>query len=211
MSKKKADVLEAERESFLAGAEKNGIDRQVADELFDSMTDFANYAFNKSHAASYALISYRTAYLKAHYPREYMAALLTSVLGNIPKTGEYIAECHHRGITVFPPNINESFARFHADSGAREGIRFGLAALKNIGGAFIEAVVRERESGGAFASMEDFISRMAGRELNKRQLEALIKAGAFDGLGGINRRQMLTSYEKIMDLSLDRSRRNLDG
>ena len=211
MSKKKADVLEAERESFLSGAEKNGIDRQVADELFDSMTDFANYAFNKSHAASYALISYRTAYLKAHYPREYMAALLTSVLGNIPKTGEYIAECHHRGITVFPPNINESFARFHADSGAREGIRFGLAALKNIGGAFIEAVVRERESGGAFASMEDFITRMAGRELNKRQLEALIKAGAFDGLGGINRRQMLTSYEKIMDLSLDRSRRNLDG
>ena len=210
MSKKKADVLEAEREDFLAGAEKNGIARQIANELFDDMSDFANYAFNKSHAASYALISYRTAYLKAHYPREYMAALLTSVLGNIPKTGEYIAECHHRGITVFPPDINGSFARFHADS-KREGIRFGLQALKNIGGSFIDAVVRERESGGVFVSLDDFISRMAGRELNKRQLEALIKAGAFDGLGGINRRQMLTSYEKIMDLSLDRSRRNLDG
>jgi DNA polymerase-3 subunit alpha len=211
MSKKKADVLEAEREDFLTGAEGNGIDRQTAGALFDDMSDFANYAFNKSHAAAYALISYRTAYLKAHYPREYMAALLTSVLGNIPKTGEYIVECHHRGITVFPPDINHSFARFHADSGQREGIRFGLAALKNIGSSFIDAVVRERESGGAFTSLDDFISRMAGRELNKRQLEALIKAGAFDGLGGINRRQMLSSYEKIMDLSLDRSRRNLDG
>ncbi len=211
MSKKKADVLEAERESFLSGAEANGIDRSVAGELFDGMSDFANYAFNKSHAAAYALISYRTAYLKAHYPREYMAALLTSVLGNIPKTGEYIAECHHRGITVFPPDINYSFARFHADGGERAGIRFGLAALKNIGPSFIDAVVREREGGGLFISLDDFISRMATRELNKRQLEALIKAGAFDGLGGINRRQMLTSYEKIMDLSLDRSRRNLDG
>ena len=211
MSKKKAEVLEAERADFISGAEKNGVPASVANELFDDMSDFANYAFNKSHAASYALISYRTAYLKAHYPREYMAALLTSVLGNVPKTGEYIAECHHRGIAVFPPNINESFAEFHADSGQREGIRFGLQALKNIGRSFIDAVVRERESGGVFRSLDDFISRMAGRELNKRQLEALIKAGAFDGLGGINRRQMLSSYEKIMDLSQDRSRRNLEG
>ena len=211
MSKKKADVLEAERESFLVGAEQNGIPSNVANELFDSMADFANYAFNKSHAASYALISYRTAYLKAHYPREYMAALLTSVLGNIPKTGEYIAECHRRGITVFAPDINRSFAQFHADNSQSSGIRFGLAALKNIGPSFIDAVVRERESGGNFTSLDDFTRRMAARELNKRQLEALIKAGAFDGLGGINRRQMLTSYEKIVDLTQERSRRNLDG
>lgn len=209
MSKKKADVLEAERENFLAGAEKNGISRTVANELFDDMSDFANYAFNKSHAASYALISYRTAYLKTHHPREYMAALLTSVLGNIPKTGEYIAECHRRGITVCPPNINESFTQFHTD--AERGIRFGLGALKNIGVGFIEAVVRERETGGEFASLDDFITRMSGRELNRRQLEALIKAGAFDGLGGINRRQMLTSYERLMDMSAERSRNNLSG
>ena len=211
MSKKKASVLEAERESFLLGAEKNGVPSDVANELFDSMADFANYAFNKSHAASYALISYRTAYLKAHYPREYMAALLTSVLGNIPKTGEYIAECHHRGITVFAPNINQSFAQFHADGGQDGGIRFGLAALKNIGPSFIDAVVRERQSGGAFTSLDDFVGRMSAKELNKRQLEGLIKAGAFDGLGGVNRRQMLVSYEKIIDLVQERSRRNLDG
>ncbi len=210
MSKKKKNVLEAEREGFVSGAQQNGIVPQVANQLFDDMEDFANYAFNKSHAASYALISYRTAYLKAHHPQEYMAALLTSVLGNISKTGEYIAECHHRGITVYSPNINESYAEFHVDDGT-QGIRFGLQALKNIGRALIDAVVRERESGGLFASLDDFVARMSGRELNKRQLEALIKAGAFDGLDGVNRRQMLASYEKLMDVSADRSRRNLDG
>ena len=209
MSKKKADVLEAEREDFLAGAEKNGISREIANTLFDDMADFANYAFNKSHAASYALISYRTAYLKAHHPREYMAALLTSVLGNIPKTGEYIAECHRRSIAVCAPNINESFATFHADG--ERGIRFGLGALKNIGVSFIDDVVRERERGGAFGSLDDFVARMSGREINRRQLEALIKAGAFDGLGGINRRQLLSSYEKIVDMSAERTRNNLVG
>ena len=211
MSKKKADVLEAEREDFLAGAEKNGVSREVANGLFDDMSDFANYAFNKSHAASYALISYRTAYLKAHYPCEYMAALLTSVLGNIPKTGEYIAECHRRGILVCPPNINESFAQFHVDTKDSGRILFGLQALKNIGGAFIEAVVRERATGGLFTSLEDFVDRMSGTELNRRQLEALIKAGAFDGLGAVNRRQMLSGYERLMDMRAERSRRNLEG
>ncbi len=210
MSKKKADVLEAERADFLTGAEKNGVSREVANALFDDMSDFANYAFNKSHAASYALISYRTAYLKAHHPREYMAALLTSVLGNVPKTGEYIAECHRRGITVCPPDINRSFAQFHAD-GEEGGIRFGLGALKNIGVGFIGAVVHERQTGGVFTSLDDFITRMSSRELNKRQLEALIKAGAFDGLGGINRRQMLASYETLMDMSSERSRGSLAG
>ena len=211
MSKKKADVLEAEREHFLAGAEKNGIERKVANKLFDDMADFANYAFNKSHAASYALISYRTAYLKAHHSREYMAALLTSVLGNIPKTGEYIAECHRRGITVCPPDINASVAQFHVDE-AGGGIRFGLGALKNIGVGFIESVVRERRTGGPFTSLDDFIMRMASaRELNKRQLEALIKAGAFDRLGNINRRQMLISYERLLDLHAERARNSLVG
>ena len=211
MSKKKADVLEAERADFLDGAEKNGISREIANKLFDDMSDFANYAFNKSHAASYALISYRTAYLKAHHPREYLAALLTSVLGNIPKTGEYIAECHRRGITVYPPDINESTAQFRADA-AKDGIRFGLGALKNIGVGFIDSVVRERSMGGAFTSLDDFVTRMAGaRELNKRQLEALIKAGAFDSFKTVNRRQMLLSYERLLDMCVERSRDSLIG
>jgi DNA polymerase-3 subunit alpha len=125
-----------------------------------------------------------------------MAALLTSVLGNIPKTGEYIAECHRHGITVCPPNINESYAQFHADR--QKGIRFGLGALKNIGVGFIDAVVRERESGGAFASLDDFITRMSGRELNRRQVEGLIKAGAFDGLG-VFRSQLMSAYSEIIE------------
>ncbi len=212
MAKKKAEVLEAERDSFFEGAGKNGVSREVAEKLFDDMADFANYAFNKSHAAAYALIAYRTAYLKAHYPGEYMAALLTSVLGNIPKTGEYITACQKRGIPIFPPNINDSFATFHVGicDGVR-GIRFGLQAIKNVGRSFIEAVVAERTHGGDFASPEDFLSRMGKSDINKRQLEGLIKAGAFDGLGGIRRRQLLASYEKLLELNAERARNNLSG
>lgn len=206
MSKKKAGVLEAERADFLAGAEKNGIDRQVAQALFDDMASFANYAFNKSHAAAYALISYRTAYLKAHHPCAYFAALLTSVLDSRTKIASYIADCAKLGIAVLPPDINHSRADFAADG---KNIRFGLAALKNVGRQFIDAIVAERLH-GAFASLEDFISRMSGNDLNKRQIEALIKAGAFDGLGAY-RSQMLTSYEKMIDIAQQKARSNVQG
>ncbi len=212
MSKKKADVLEAERADFLAGAEKNGIDNDTASALFDEMSSFANYAFNKSHAASYALISYRTAYLKAHYPCEYMAALLTSVLGNIPKIGEYIAQCGRLGIRVLPPSINESTSDFRAtvsEDGRERSIRFGLSALKNVGKSFIDAIVAERERGGAYTSLTDFVNRIKS-EGNRRQIEALIKAGAFDGLAH-RRSQMLAVYEKLLDTTAQRSRNSIEG
>lgn len=206
MSKKKADVLEAERESFVAGATRNGMTEEGADELFDSIAAFANYAFNKSHAAAYALISYRTAYLKAHYAKEYFAAMLTSVLGNQPKTAEYIAECHKHGIEVLPPDINESGLTFGA---AGKNIRFGLLALKNVGKQFAEAIISERRR-KPFSSFADFVDRMSDNELNKRQIEVLIKSGAFDRLG-VYRSRLLAGYEALIDYVNRRSRSNLDG
>lgn len=206
MSKKKAAVLEAEREQFIAGAKERGITESDANTLFDDMSSFANYAFNKSHAAAYALISYRTAYLKAHYPKQFYAALLTSVLGNVPKIGEYIVECNKHHIPVLPPNINHSEMNFHVSG---EGIRFGLLALKNVGKQFISHILSERTR-GAYESLEDFLNRLGGHELNKRQIEALVKSGAFDGLGA-NRNQLLSSYEKLVDLQADKKRSNLSG
>jgi DNA polymerase-3 subunit alpha len=211
MAKKKADVLEAERADFLAGAAKNGIGEAVANQLFDEMSSFANYAFNQAHAASYALISYRTAYLKAHYPAEYMAALLTSVLGNIPKIGEYIAQCTHMGIGVLPPSINQSMSGFHAvlDENGKQSIRFGLSALKNVGVHFIDVIIAERERAGDYASLADFVGRIKS-EGNRRQIEALIKAGAFDGLAQ-RRSQLLSCYEKLLDSMADRNRNSIEG
>ena len=206
MSKKKASVLLAERETFVNGALERGIDRAVAEQLFSDMESFANYAFNKSHAAAYAVISYRTAYLKQHYPREYLSALLTSVLGNQTKVAEYIAECASRGISVLPPDINESRMVF-AVSG--KNIRFGLLAIKNVGKQFLAQILNERRS-GAFASFEDFINRMGGGDLNKRMVEALIKAGAFDRLG-VYRSQLLSVYECLIDQSAEKGRNNLEG
>ena len=206
MSKKKASVLEAEREQFITGAEERGISRTDATTLFDDMSSFANYAFNKSHAAAYAIISYRTAYLKAHYPKQFYAALLTSVLGNIPKVGEYIVECNKHKIPVLPPSINHSEMNFHVSG---EGIRFGLLALKNVGKQFIAQILSERAR-GIYESFEDFLSRLGGHDLNKRQIEALIKCGAFDGLGA-NRNQLLSSYEKLVDLQTEKKRSNLSG
>ena len=217
MAKKKASVLEAERESFLDGAEKNGVSRESANRLFEEMSSFANYAFNQSHAASYALISFRTAYLKTHYPEEYMAALLTSVLGNIPKTGEYIAECQKRGIPVFPPDINQSGAQFHAGVSAegKRGIFFGMQALKNIGRNLIDQCEQERWRNGVYRSLEDFVERLSsGGDLNRKQLETLIRAGVFDAVGageGINRRQMLSAYESMLESGAEKSRNNLSG
>ena len=210
MSKKKASVLEAERADFVAGAEKNGMTHAEAERLFDDMGSFANYAFNKSHAAAYALISYRTAYLKAHHPGAYFAALLTSVLGNQPKMAEYTAECGKYGIKVLPPDINESQMNFHASKTGRGGhIRYGLLALKNVGEAFLRAILNERRR-KPFISFEDFLERLSGHDLNKRQVEALIKAGAFDSLPN-HRAQLLAVYETMMDTLSAKNRANLAG
>lgn len=206
MSKKKAAVLLAERETFLAGAEARGIDRQAASALFSDMESFANYAFNKSHAAAYAMISYRTAYLKCHYPHAYFSALLTSVLGNQTKIAEYIGECAARGIRVLPPDINESRMYF---SVCGKDIRFGLLALKNVGRSFLQAILEERKH-GAFRSFEDFINRMPSGELNKRMVESLLKAGTFDGLG-VYRSRLLRVYENMIEQATEKGRNNLDG
>lgn len=210
MSKKKASVLEAERADFVKGAEERGMTHEAADRLFDDMGSFANYAFNKSHAAAYALISYRTAYLKAHHPGAYFAALLTSVLGNQPKMAEYTAECAKQNIRVLPPDINESQMNFHASETGRGGyIRYGLLALKNVGEAFLGAILRERRS-RPFTSFEDFLERLSGRDLNKRQVEALIKAGAFDNFP-THRAQLLSVYELMIETLNSKSRANLEG
>lgn len=206
MSKKKADVLEAEREAFIRGASEKGIDTRKAEKLFDNMSSFANYAFNKAHAASYAIISYRSAYLKAHYTGEYMSAILTSVLGNQPKIAEYIAECNKFQISVLPPDINESRAGFSINRETKT-VRFGLLALKNVGKQFIDAIVKERTASGKFSSFDSFIERMSAvADINKRQVEAIIKCGAFDSLGK-TRAQILSVYEAIID-SVSRKNRN---
>ncbi len=207
ISKKKGDTLKAEKDNFLNGAINNGVERAVAEKLFDDMASFANYAFNKSHAAAYALISYRTAYLKTHYPCEYMAALITSVLGNMTKLAEYVGECSKYKIKVLPPDINESRLLFHPHGG---NIVFGLLALKNVGKQFVENILEERRLGGAFRDFEDFISRMSQYDLNKRMVESLIKVGSFDSFG-IYRSQLLASYESLIDTEQQKNRNNLSG
>ncbi len=215
MSKKKADVMEHERRNFIYGAKRedgtveccgciaNGVDEATANAIFDEMSSFASYAFNKSHAAAYAFVAYETAYLKCHYPREYMAALLTSVLENTDKVIDYIGECEKLGIRVLPPDINRSGISFTV---VGEDIRFGLLAVKNVGRSFLDALLAERESGGAFVSFQDFCRRMYGKELNKRCLESLIRSGAMDCLDA-NRRQMLLGYEAIL-AGLEQERRS---
>ena len=206
MSKKKADVLLAERDTFVAGAEERGISAEIASALFTDMESFANYAFNKSHAAAYAVISYRTAYLKQHYPREYFSALLTSVLGNQAKIAEYIAECAQRGIRVLPPDVNESRMYF---SVCGKDIRFGLLAVKNVGRQFLTQILEERRY-RPFSSFDDFLSRMSSRDLNKRMMESLIKAGTFDTLG-VFRSQLLAVYEQMIDRATEKGKNNLEG
>ena len=210
MSKKKASVLEAEREQFIGGAAERGIDKAKAEKLFDDMASFANYAFNKAHAAAYSVISYRSAYLKAHYTAEYMAALLTSVLGNQVKSVEYIGECSRFGISVLPPDINGSRVTFSTDR-ENGNIRFGMLALKNVGRQLLEAIIKERSDGGKFTSFDSFVERMSNvTDLNKRQVEALIKCGAFDGLG-LFRSQLLAAYETIIDNVQQKNRNNPAG
>lgn len=206
MSKKKHDVLEAERDAFITGAEERGVDKKKAQKLFDDMISFANYAFNKSHAAAYSIISYRTAYLKAHYPREYFAALLTSVLGNMPKIAEYISDSAKLGIGVLPPDINKSEMYFHV---SESNIRFGLLAVKNVGENFVANAIRERKR-RPFSSFDDFVDRMSEYDMNKRQVESLIKSGAMDRLGK-RRSQLLASYETIIDGATSKRGQNIAG
>lgn len=194
ISKKKLSVLESERQAFLAGAQEHGVDAVAANRLFEKIVGFANYAFNKSHAAAYGVLSYRTAYLKTHYPREYYSALMTSVLGSTEKLSEYIAECERIGIQILPPHVNESSWNFHID---RQNIRFGLLALKNLGRQFVDNLLAERRKNGKFLSFDDFLRRMGDAGLNKRQLEVLIQSGAMDGLGAY-RSQMLAVYETAL-------------
>ncbi len=215
ISKKKQAVILEERRAFvygdaergIPGAIANGVDEATAQAIYDEILDFANYAFNKAHAVCYALVSYQTAYLKCHFPRQYMAALMTSVLDSAAKISEYIAECKSMGISVLPPDINESEDQFTV---VEEGIRFGLAAVKNIGRGFIRLVVRERQSGGRFQSLEDLCQRLYGSDLNKRALENLIKCGALDGFG-LYRSQLLAIYETVMDSVSSAKRKNVEG
>ena len=204
MSKKKAAVMEKERKTFVYGDEetgvpgciKNGIDEQTANKIYDEMIDFAKYAFNKSHAAAYAVVSYQTAWLKYYYPVEYMAALMTSVIDNPTKVAEYIYVCRQMGIRILPPDINKGEADFSVDGG---DIRYGLAAIKSIGRPVIRAIVNDRKELGEFRNLEDFITRISSRELmNKRLVENLIKAGALDVLGG-TRKQFMSIYIQIVD------------
>ena len=195
ISKKKQGVLESERQSFIDGARERGISEADAVALFEDIVSFANYAFNKSHAAAYAVLSFRTAYLKTHYPKEYLSALLTSVRGSADKIAEYASDSARQGIPVLPPDVNRSRSGFHAEEG---GIRFGLSALKNVGEAFIRALVEERESGGPYLDADDFITRMKRLDINKRQLETLIKSGTLDSLG-VSRSRWLAVYESLLE------------
>ncbi|MBE6536763.1 MAG: DNA polymerase III subunit alpha [Ruminococcaceae bacterium] len=206
MSKKKTDAMNAERESFISGCVERGIDSEAANGVFDDMVGFAKYAFNKSHATAYGVISYQTAYLKAHYPAEYFSALLSSVLDNQAKLREYIVDAAKFGVKVLPPDVNTSMSDFSVSEGA---IRFGLLAIKNVGRHFTEAIVRER-SRGKYKSFDDFVSRLADSDINKRTLESFIKCGVFDSLG-VPRSALISSYEDILESEQGRRRNNISG
>ncbi len=215
MSKKKEKEIKKERDSFIygdperniAGAVANGVPEDVAGSIYDEILDFANYAFNKAHAVAYAIIAYRTAYMKYHYPREYMAALLSSVLDSSSKVAEYIAECKEWGIKLLPPDVNESEADFTVSG---ENIRFGLVAIKNIGRGFINALVESRDAEGKFKSLDDFCRRLCGKDLNRRAVESLVRAGAFDSLG-YKRSQLMRVIDKVIDGVNESARKNIDG
>lgn len=203
MSKKKQSVMEKERANFVYGNEaegvpgcvKNGISESVASHIYDEMMDFAKYAFNKSHAACYAVVAYQTAFLKYYYPVEFMAALMTSVIDNSSKVSEYILTCRNMGIEVLPPDVNMGESGFFVQNGK---IRYALTAIKGVGRPVIEALSEERKAAGPFKSLQDLITRMAGRDLNKRVIESCIKAGALDSLGG-TRKQFMAVYAQIME------------
>ena len=215
ISKKKEKVIVAEQKAFvygdaergIPGAIANGVSEAAAQAIYKEILDFANYAFNKAHAVCYAKVTYETAYLKCHYPKEYMAALLTSVLDNTAKTVAYIADCKEMGIALLHPDINVSEDKFAVEP---DGIRFGLGAVKNIGRGLIRQVMAEREENGPFTSLEDFAERMYASDLNKRAVENLIKCGAMDCFG-LKRSQLLYIYETVLDSVADSKRRNVEG
>ena len=219
MSKKKHDVMQKERQNFIYGAQdengewtikgavNNGVNEKIANKLFDEMMEFASYAFNKSHAAAYAVVAYQTAWLKSHYQVEFYAALMNSFLGNNDKISYYINECKGFGIEILPPNINNSLDNFHVTG---KNIVFGLAAIKHVGRGAVEFVINERREHGEYKTFRDFIERVAGKETNKKTVESLIKAGAFDSFG-IRRSQLMTVFEKMIDSIADDKKKNLDG
>lgn len=219
MSKKKMDVMEEERQYFIhgkfdedgnieiAGCIRNGVEEEIANKIFDDMIDFARYAFNKSHAAAYGVLAYETAYLKTYYPVEFMAALITSVMGNTDKVVEYIRECKALEIDVLPPDINKSFSKFSVEG---NNIRFGLAAVKNVGVNIINNIIDERESNGLFVDLVDLVKRLDQKDTNKRVIESLIKCGAFDNISE-NRASLMVGYESLLEsVSMDR-KKNVQG
>ena len=219
MGKKKLDVMAKEREIFIhgqtdengnviiPGCVRNGIDEASANKIFDEMAEFAKYAFNKSHAAAYAVVSYRTAYLKTYYPVEFMAATLNSFLGNLDKIPEYIAECKRMNIEILKPSINKSYTKFTVNE---DKIRFGLGSVKNVGTAAIEAIVEERNKNGEFKSFTDFCERIQGEAVNKKCIESLIKSGSFDELGE-TRHTLIESFEGILDTISGETRKSIQG
>ena len=220
MAKKKKDVMAKERKNFvygsqddhIPGAVSKGVSAEVAESIFDEMTSFASYAFNKPHAACYAVVALQTGYLKYHYPAEFMAALMNSVTGNSAKIAGYIYYCRQKGIPILPPNINSSFRPFTVDAlpDGRRGIRFGMGGVKNVGEKAVEAIVRDRFNHGPFRDIFDFCRRVAGEDVNKRAVESLIKAGCFDGLGA-KRAQCIHVYESAMDSQANQRRQNVTG
>ncbi len=219
MAKKKISVMEQERQNFIhgivddngnivvKGAVRSGVDEATANKIFDEMMDFASYAFNKSHAAAYAVVAYQTAWLKCYYPVEFMAALLNSFLGSSEKVSQYVHECKNMNIEVLPPDINESSVKFTVVNGK---IRFGLAAVKNVGEVPVRGIIEDKEQNGVFKSFRDFLERIDGRDINKRCIESLIKSGAFDSFG-IFRSRLVASYEKMLDGIQQNRKRNMDG
>ena len=215
MSKKKQSVMEKEKKNFVYGNPEenvkgciaNGIDEQIAIKIYNDMMDFAKYAFNKSHAAAYAVVSYQTAFLKYYYPVEYMAALMTSVIENSTKVSEYIVTSRSMGIKLLPPDINEGESGFSVKNNS---IVYGLSAIKSIGKSVIDTIVEERELNGKYTSLKNFIERLSGKEVNKRTVENFIKAGAFDSLDG-NRRQLMTVYSRIIDSVNEEKKKSITG
>ena len=219
MGKKKLDVMAKEREVFIngqvdengnivvPGCVRNGIDSESANKIFDEMAEFAKYAFNKSHAACYAVVAYRTAYLKAYYPAEFMAATLNSFLGNLDKIPQYIDECKKLGIEILKPEINKSSTKFTVENGK---IRFGLGSIKNVGTVPVDNIVKERTKNGPYKSFTDFCERIADESVNKKCVESLIKAGTFDEFDK-TRSTLLASFENIIDMIQSRKKKEMNG
>lgn len=207
MGKKKADVMAAERTHFINGAAEKGVSEQIANDIFDEMSSFASYAFNKPHAAAYAYVAYQTAYLKAHYPKEFWAAMMTSIFENTAKILEYTQECRQRNIKILPPDINKGYSGFVVEG---DNLRYGMAAIKNVGKTFIDAMTAEREKNGEFTSIFDFCRRMSDKGFNRRALESLVKVGAFDQFG-INRRRLFINIDYLLNSINNEQKNKISG